>query len=62
MPRREFIHSLAVTGRCFVNSRTSVALHGFSWAPLCWSAVVFVVTQGCWRFAGEMRDAHAVWL
>ena len=42
--------------------RTCVALHGFSWAPLCWSAVVFVVTQGCWRFAGEMRDAHAVWL
>jgi hypothetical protein len=42
--------------------RTSVALHGFSWAPLCWLGMDFVTGEGCRRFAGETRDAHEVWL
>ena len=42
--------------------RTYEALHGFSWVRLCWSAPNFGVGEGCRRFAGEMRDAHGVWL
>jgi hypothetical protein len=34
----------------------------FSWALLCWSAVFLVGVEWVWCFAGEMRDAHAVWL
>jgi hypothetical protein len=45
-----------------VTLRMLVALHGFSWAPLCWSEAIFVAAQRGQRFAGEMRDAHTVWL
>ena len=34
----------------------------FSWALLRWSGLNFGAGEGCRRFAGEMRDAHAVWL
>src|SRR5262249_5127862 len=39
-------------------TQTSVRLLGFSWAPLCWSGLVFVVAQRHQWFAGEMKDAH----
>jgi hypothetical protein len=36
--------------------------HGFSWALSCCSGWFSVAREGCRRFTGEMRDAHAVWL
>ncbi len=39
-----------------------MALHGFSWALLCWSGVDLGVRERVWCFPAEMRDAHAVWL
>jgi hypothetical protein len=42
--------------------RTSVALHVFSWALFCWSAVFMVALQTVWCVGVEMRTRTRMWL